>query len=156
MREDNYLPSLSIQMYKQDKLECDDQVFGLRLWLENNSLLWKGKYHWFFCLNSAALLMQMNNRFTCLFQCAFPGLFFFIFVFSIQLTVNVQYIFFANDWIRTTNLCNWKWLLYQLSHNHCSQFYLLSQMQTSQTGGQPYSDGTSPYGECSLLQWSTS
>ena len=26
---------------------------------------------------------------------------FFIFVFSIQLTVNVQYINFADDWIRT-------------------------------------------------------
>ena len=27
--------------------------------------------------------------------------------------------------------------------------YLFGQIQTSQTGGQPYSD-TSPYGECSL------
>ena len=30
------------------------------------------------------------------------------------------------------------------------QFYLLGQIQTSQTRGQPYSD-TSPYGECSLV-----
>ena len=29
------------------------------------------------------------------------------------------------------------------------QFYLFGQIQTSQTGGQPYSN-TSPYGECSL------
>ena len=29
------------------------------------------------------------------------------------------------------------------------QFYLFGQIQTSQTGGQPYSD-TFPYGECSL------
>ena len=28
------------------------------------------------------------------------------------------------------------------------QFYLVGRIQTSQTGGQPYSD-TSPYGECS-------
>ena len=31
------------------------------------------------------------------------------------------------------------------------QFYLCVQIQTSQTGGPPYSD-SSPYGECSLLQ----
>ena len=31
------------------------------------------------------------------------------------------------------------------------QFYLFGEIQTSQTGGQPYT-GTSPYGECSLLQ----
>ena len=29
------------------------------------------------------------------------------------------------------------------------QFYLFGQIQTSQTGGQPYID-TSPYGECSI------
>ena len=29
------------------------------------------------------------------------------------------------------------------------QFYLFGQIQTSQTGGQPYND-TSPYGECSI------
>ena len=31
------------------------------------------------------------------------------------------------------------------------QFYLYGQIQTSQTGGQPYSD-TSSYGQCSLLR----
>ena len=31
------------------------------------------------------------------------------------------------------------------------QFYLLGQIQPSQTGGQPYSD-TSPYGECPLIE----
>ena len=30
-------------------------------------------------------------------------------------------------------------------------FYLFGQIQTSQTGGQPYGD-TSPYGECSLFE----
>ena len=30
------------------------------------------------------------------------------------------------------------------------QFYLFGQIQTSQTGGQPYSD-PSPYGNCSML-----
>ena len=38
----------------------------------------------------------------------FPATFFFIFVFSIQLTANVQYNFFADDWIRTVDLWNWK------------------------------------------------
>ena len=40
---------------------------------------------------------------------------FFIFVFSIQLTVNN----FADDWIRTADLWCRKRPLYQLSHNHC-------------------------------------
>ena len=48
----------------------------------------------------------------------FPASFSFIFVFSIQLTVNVQY-FFADDWIRTSDLLNWKRQLCQLRHNHC-------------------------------------
>ena len=47
------------------------------------------------------------------------GLFFFIFVFSIQLTVNICSINFADDWIRTADLRYWKQLLYQLSYNHC-------------------------------------
>ena len=32
------------------------------------------------------------------------------------------------------------------------QIYLFGQIQTSQTGGKPYSD-TTPYGECSLITW---
>ena len=47
---------------------------------------------------------------------AIPGLFFLIFVFTIQLTgKNVQY---KNDWIRTEDLWCRKRPLYQLSHNH--------------------------------------
>ena len=38
---------------------------------------------------------------------------------SIQLTANKCSINFANDWIRTADLQYRKWLLYQLSHNHC-------------------------------------
>ena len=54
---------------------------------------------------------------------AIPGLFFFIFVFSIHLTVNVQYKFLADDWIRTADLWNRKRPLYQLSrHHHCPNF----------------------------------
>ena len=48
----------------------------------------------------------------------FPASFLFIYVFSIQLTVNDQYNLFADDWIRTVDLWYWKRLLYQLSHNH--------------------------------------
>ena len=47
---------------------------------------------------------------------AIPDLFFFIFFFSIQLTVNVQNTMLPM--IRTTNLWNLKRPLYQLSHNH--------------------------------------
>ena len=54
---------------------------------------------------------------TTFLKWAIPGLFFFIFVFSIQLAVNVQLIF-AGDWIRTTDLWNRKRPLDQLSHNH--------------------------------------
>ena len=42
-------------------------------------------------------------------------LFFFIFVFSIQLIVHIN---FADDWIRTADLWFRKRLLYQLRHNH--------------------------------------
>ena len=51
-------------------------------------------------------------------------LFFFILVFSIQLTVNVQNKFLADDWIRTADLWNWKRPLYQLSHYHCPKYCL--------------------------------
>ena len=46
-------------------------------------------------------------------------LFFFIFICSIQLTVNIQYNYFADDWIQTADLWNLKQPLYQLSHHHC-------------------------------------
>ena len=46
----------------------------------------------------------------------FPASFIFIFVFSIQLTVNKCSINFADDWIQTADLWHWKRPLYQLSH----------------------------------------
>ena len=49
----------------------------------------------------------------------FPASFFFIFIFSIQLTVYKCSINFAKDWIPTADLWYWKQPLYQLSHNHC-------------------------------------
>ena len=48
-----------------------------------------------------------------------PGLIFFIFVFSIQLTVYVQHTFFAYDRIRTAHLWNRKRPVYQPGPNHC-------------------------------------
>ena len=43
----------------------------------------------------------------------------FNFVFLIQLTVNIcSYLKFANDWIRTADVWNWKRPLCQLSHHH--------------------------------------
>ena len=60
-----------------------------------------------------------HNKLFSFQKWAIPGLFFFIFVFSIQLTANKCSILkFANDWIRTTGLWYWKRPLYQLSHNH--------------------------------------
>ena len=50
----------------------------------------------------------------------FPASFFFILVFLIQLTVDVQYKCLPdNYWTQTADLWNWKRALYQLSHNHC-------------------------------------
>ena len=49
---------------------------------------------------------------------AIPGLFFFIFVVSIQLKEKISIKKFANDWIWTVDLWSWIWLLNQLSHNH--------------------------------------
>ena len=46
------------------------------------------------------------------------GPLFFIFVFPIQLTLNVVHKCFADDLIRTKDLRSWKLPLYQLSHNH--------------------------------------
>ena len=61
------------------------------------------------------MLCVVENRHLLFLNWAIPGLFFFIFVFSIQLIVHTN---FANDWIRTTNLWCWKRPLYQLHHNH--------------------------------------
>ena len=36
--------------------------------------------------------------------------------------IKCSILIFANDWIWTENLWNWKRLLYQLSHNHCPQW----------------------------------
>ena len=47
------------------------------------------------------------------------AVFYFISVFSIQLTVNKCSINFADDWIRTTDLWYRKQPLYQLSRNLC-------------------------------------
>ena len=64
------------------------------------------------------LKVRLNKRFlafyvSSFFKLAIPGLFLFIFVFSIKLTLNVQYKF-----------CRWldsnRW---QLSYNHCLLFY---------------------------------
>ena len=46
------------------------------------------------------------------------GLFFFIFVFLIQLTVKMLNNFFVDDWIRNVDLWSQKQPLYQLSHTH--------------------------------------
>ena len=54
----------------------------------------------------------------------FRPLFFFIFVFSIQSTVNKCSINFANDWIRTADLWYRKRPLYQLSHTTTALRYL--------------------------------
>ena len=62
-----------------------------------------------------------NDRLVLLlFKLAIPGLFLFILVFLIQLTVDVQYKCLPdNYWTQTADLWNWKRALYQLSHNHC-------------------------------------
>ena len=63
-----------------------------------------------------------SDQIVCLFQFLnymdFPGLFLFIFVFSMQLIVN-KFKNFADDWIQTVDLWCQKRPLYQLSHNHC-------------------------------------
>ena len=53
---------------------------------------------------------------------AIRGLFYFIFVFSIQFTVNIVQNNFADDWIRTAELWSRKRQLYQLRHNHCPTY----------------------------------
>ena len=62
---------------------------------------------------------QMVLQKMCFFKWTIPGLFYLFssFQYSCQLMFDI-YIF-ADDWIRTANLWNWKQPLYQLSHNHC-------------------------------------
>ena len=57
-----------------------------------------------------------STRFIVFKDGPFPATFFFIFVFSIQLTVSKCSINFADDWIRTADLWYWKRPRYQLSH----------------------------------------
>ena len=61
-----------------------------------------------------------GSKSRCYKKWAIPGLFLFIFIFSIQLIINKQMfnITFADDWSRTADLWYQKRLLYQLSHNH--------------------------------------
>ena len=60
---------------------------------------------------------------TLFFKWAIPGLFLFIFVFSVQLIVHTN---FANDWIRTADPLCLKQLLYQLRHNHFTSPYIVA------------------------------
>ena len=66
-------------------------------------------------LGTVSLILFTKRPFH-LYKWAIPGLFLFIFVFSIQLTVKCSILFFADDGILTAYLWNWKWPIYQLSH----------------------------------------
>ena len=77
-------------------------------------------------LSSMLVSFDKNRMF---FKWAIPGLFFFIFIFSKQLTENVQCkIHIAYGWIQTADLWNWKQPLYQLSHIHCPKNRMLDKM----------------------------
>ena len=58
---------------------------------------------------------KISLRYKFVKNSAIPGLFFFNFVFSIQLIVHIT---FADGWIQTADLWCWKRPLYQLRHNH--------------------------------------
>ena len=66
-------------------------------------------------------------------MCHARPIFFFIFVLSIQLTLNICSINFADDWIRTADLWYRKRPLYQLSHNHCPAYRFVWARKTSTT-----------------------
>ena len=67
--------------------------------------------------------LQQIRNFSSFFnkKSPIPGLFFSIFDFSIQLTVNILYNF-ADDWIRIVDLWCRKQPLFQMSHNHCPNY----------------------------------
>ena len=58
---------------------------------------------------------KISLRYKFVKNSAIPGLFFFNFVFSIQLIVHIN---FADGWIQTADLWFRKRPLYQLCHNH--------------------------------------
>ena len=72
-----------------------------------------------------------GQKLHCFLNGPFPASFFFIFVFSIQLTVNKCLINSADDWIRTADLWHCKRPLYQLSHNHCPQQVYLGHFKSN-------------------------
>ena len=55
------------------------------------------------CLHISQMTYLHRRLDTTFFKWAIPGLFLFIFVFSIQLTLNKCSINFADDWIRTAD-----------------------------------------------------
>ena len=76
---------------------------------ENTQQFWK---HYLKKINSSK---QCNIWNVFLWAISIPSLFFSIFLFSIQLTVNI----IQHKWIPTAGFWCQKRPLYQLSHNHC-------------------------------------
>ena len=76
-------------------------------------------FHRLLCRLDTSLKYQLSPS-----KWAIPDVFFFIFVFSIQLTVYVQFKF-----LPMTGFELWT---YQLSHNHCPANYLLCQSKVLQ------------------------
>ena len=98
---------------KADKLGTILPPMVSVLWAKRHETRSQERY-WRYWLVSALKLTVFFKK-----NGPFPASFFFIFVFSIQLTVNKCSINFADDWIRTADLWYQKRPLYQLSHNHC-------------------------------------
>ena len=93
-------------------------VLGIGAWdlrmvgLDESAELW---YDWMLTVDC----MMKFKSIDFLKKWAIPGLFYFIFVFSIQLTVNVQFKCLPMTGFEPRTSEIWKLTLYQLSHNHC-------------------------------------
>ena len=102
----------------------DDWIRTGNHWCRKRLLYQLCHNHWpcsQYSLNAISTTLDVSS-FIFFKKWAILGLF-FIFVFTIQFTVNKCSIKFANDWIRTADLWYWKQLLYQLCHNHCPKSF---------------------------------
>ena len=110
-REKSKIWGQPLNAFKSVLPDFNKSRFGQKYWTRDSFFSKK------ILQNFEAIILRWISNCHSFLKGANAGLFFYIFVFSIKLTVNVQYKFLCL--IRTADLWSRKQPLYQLSHNHC-------------------------------------
>ena len=110
-REKSKIWGQPLNAFKSVLPDFNKSRFGQKYWTRDSFFSKKNLQ------NFEAIILRWISNCHSFLKGANAGLFFYIFVFSIKLTVNVQYKFLCL--IRTADLWSRKQPLYQLSHNHC-------------------------------------